>query len=317
MGDDKRKQTEAAVEKSIVLHQKEWNGILQHLKRGEDVKIVEEADRQYKQYLFEGSRAMTDKWENSLKATIKARDDERLKMERRKIDDAAERFRKLKESDEMKRFEDNMKANEQMQKLKMGSRLLESAYATSECVQVRDLQRQANAKAAKMKRESFLAMGREANAQDQQYAEQQKLIMLETRRKNDNYKKELREFIEKKERENVELKTAQCEEERLEHSRMDSDLAAQLSKERRVLEKKKEAKRIVALEAMQLAEKRRIRKSHTHPHSLVRSKHALFFYSSIRLQVKNNRRPWKVRLRHCSTSRVMSSKTSSSATLWQ
>lgn len=247
-------------EKSIVLHKSEWNGILQHMKRGEDVKIAAEADREYKKYLFEESRAMTDKWENSLKATIKAREDERLKVERQKIDEAAQRFQKLKESDEMKRFEENIKANEQMQKLKMGPRLLESAYATSECVAVRDLQRNANAKTEQMKRDHYLASGREAVAQDEQYAEQQKLIMLETRRKKDDYKKELREFIENKERQDADLRKAQAEKERLEHCQIDSDLAAQMSKERRVLEKKKEAKRIIALEAMQLAEKRRIRK---------------------------------------------------------
>lgn len=246
--------------KSIVLHQSEWNGILQHMKRGDDVKIATEADREYKKYLFEESRAMTDKWQNSLKATIKAREDERLKAERQKIDEAAKRFQKLKESDEMKRFEETIKANEQMQKLKMGPRLLESAYATSECVAVRDLQRNANAQSEQMKREQYLAMGLEAVAQDQQYAEKQILIMSDTRRKKDDYKKELREFIESKERKDAELKKAQCEEERLEHCQIDSDLAAQMSKERRILEKKKEAKRIIALEAMQLAEKRRIRK---------------------------------------------------------
>lgn len=247
-------------EKSIILRKSEWDGILQHMKRGEDVKIAAEADRQYKQYLVEESRAMTDKWQNSLKATIKAKEEERMKAERQKIDEAAERFQKLKESDEMKRFEENIKANEQMQKLKMGPRLLESAYATSECVAVRELQRNANARSEKMKREQYLAMGREAVARDQQYAEQQKLIILDARRKKDEYKKELREFIETKERNEAELKKEQCEEERLEQCQIDSDLAAQMTKERRILEKKKEAKRIIALEAMQLAEKRRIRK---------------------------------------------------------
>lgn len=247
-------------DKSIVLHKSEWNGILQHMKRGEDVEVATEADRQYKKYLFEESRAMTDKWQNSLKATIKAREDERLTAERQKIDEAAERFQKLKENDEMKRFEETIKAVEQMQKLKMGPRLLESAYAASECVAVRNMQRNANANAEQTKREHFLAMGREAVAQDQQYAEQQISIMSDARRKKDEYKKELREFIESKERKNAESKRAQCEEERLEHCQIDCDLAAQMTKERRILEKKKEAKRIIALEAMQLAEKRRIRK---------------------------------------------------------
>lgn len=299
-------------EKSIVLHKSEWNGILQHMKRGEDVKIATEADRQYKKYLYEESRAMTDKWENSLKATIKAREDERLKIERQKIDEAAERFQKLKESDEMKRFEENIKANEQMQKLKMGPRLLESAYATSECVAVRDLQRNANVKSEKMKRDNYLAIGREAVAQDQQYAEQQKLIMLETRRKKDDYKKELRQFIESKERREAELKKAQCEEEMLEHSQIDGDLAAQMSKERRILEKKKEAKRVIALEAMQLAEKRRIRKWKDGKinlfHFLGANSQFLYLF-----QAKNNRRRWNNRL-HLYSQMVTSSKTLSSET---
>lgn len=247
-------------DKSIILYKSKWNDILHHLQRDDDVKFASEADRQYKQYLYEGSRAMTDKWENSLKANIKAKEDERLKNERKKIDEAAERFRQLKESDEMKRFEENYKAMDHMQKLKMGPRLLESAYITSECVAVRELQRNVNAAATKMKRERNLAMGREAIAQDEQYVEQQKLNISESRRKQDEYKKELRQFIENKEREQTELKNAQCEEERLERNRIDGDLAAQLNKERRILEKKKEAKRLVALEAMQMAEKRRIRK---------------------------------------------------------
>lgn len=253
-------ESSAKPEKSIVLYKSKWNDILQHLKRGEDVKVATEADRQYKKYLYEESRAMTDQWKNSLKATIKAKEDERLKVERQRIDEAAERFQRLKESDEMKRFEENIKAKEQLQKLKMGPRLLESAYITSECHAVRDMQRHANAKTEKMKRERYLSMGRDAIAQDEQYADKQKQIMLDTRRKRDDYKKELRQFIENKERKVAEMTKAQCEEEKLEHSQIDGDLAAQLSKERRILEKKKEAKRIIALEAMQLAEKRRIRK---------------------------------------------------------
>ncbi|KAJ6638459.1 hypothetical protein Bhyg_11194 [Pseudolycoriella hygida] len=252
-------QTIRPTEKSVILSQSEWNNILQHMQRGEDVKIATEASHQYKKYLLEESRAMTDNWQNSLKATVKAKQNERLKVESQKIDEAVARFQKLKESDEIKRFEENVKANDQMQKLKMGPRLLESAYASSECVAVRDMQRNANAKMETMRRDVLLAMGQEAVAQDQQYAAQQKFNMSETRRKNYEHKKELREFIASKKLEDAELRRVQCEEEMLENSQIDDELAAQMTKERRILEKKKEARRLIALEAMQLAEKRRIR----------------------------------------------------------
>ena len=70
---------------AIVLNSQRWNGIVNHLHRGEREHLLDEQARQYKEYLFRESKAMTRKWENSLEKTREFKNLEKAKMEKEKI----------------------------------------------------------------------------------------------------------------------------------------------------------------------------------------------------------------------------------------
>lgn len=80
-----------------------------------------------------------------------------------------------------------------------------------------------------------------------------------SRRKQDEYKRELRQFIENKRQIQIVLKEAKCERQRLERLKINSDLNELLKKEQMMLAKQKAAKRIIELESVQISERKRQR----------------------------------------------------------
>lgn len=76
-----------------------------------------------------------------------------------------------------------------------------------------------------------------------------------TRRKQDEYKKELRQFIENKRQRQLIVNEADREQQKLERLRIDSDLAEQLKNEQIVMAERREAKRIIEMESVQLSGK--------------------------------------------------------------
>lgn len=87
-------------------------------------------------------------------------------------------------------------------------------------------------------------------------AEKNKLTL----RKQDEYKRELRHFIENKRQIQVMLKAADSEQQRLERLKINSEMTEQLQKEQLMLAKQKADKRIIELESMQILERTRQRK---------------------------------------------------------
>lgn len=80
-----------------------------------------------------------------------------------------------------------------------------------------------------------------------------------TRRKQDEYKAELRQFIADKQKQRMVLDEAECEQRRLERLKIASDLKEQLKNEQNLLAKRRADRRIMESESMQISQKSRQR----------------------------------------------------------
>lgn len=170
------------------------------------------------------------------------------------------RFKKLKEDDNAKRIEQIEAAQNSIKRLKIGPRSLDTAFMLADVLTTREQQCQQNADMAKIQREKKLAEGLEAQAQAEQWREDHKVQLLRKKGRTDTYKKELREHIKSEDnRRQTETKKT-TEMERNHRLSAEKDLTAQLDKERAMLQRKKDLQRHNALEAMRMAEERRLRK---------------------------------------------------------
>lgn len=171
------------------------------------------------------------------------------------------RYKMLKENDENQRKEKVSQANDILQKLKGGPRNLESAYIMSEVAAARKQQCIINAETNKAKKNEDLKLSKDHIKQADQWAEEQRQKMILNKQRNDTFKKELLKFAKEKESVTAQQAKQQADEERKQREKVDRELKAQIEKERSLLQRKKEASRKNALEAMQMAEQRRIRKN--------------------------------------------------------
>lgn len=170
------------------------------------------------------------------------------------------RFKKLKEDDNAKRIEQIEAAQDSIKRLKIGPRSLDTAFMLADVLTTRQQQCQQNADMAQIQRENKFAEGLEAQAQAEHWREDHKVNLLQKKGRTDMYKKELREHIKSEDnRRQIETKKT-IEMERQHRVSAERDLTAQLEKERAMLQRKKDFQRQNALEAMRMAEERRLRK---------------------------------------------------------
>ena len=164
------------------------------------------------------------------------------------------------ESDEKKRMELNAKAEDAMNRLKIGCRQLDSAYMLSDVINTRATQCQMNEEALKNKKEKYMREGREKLLQAEQSSEAYRQKLLEKRKHTDDYKASLKEHIAE-EHQKREYEARQiAESERKYRAQQENDLKEQMERETKVLQRKKENLRQNALEAMKMAEERKASK---------------------------------------------------------
>lgn len=171
------------------------------------------------------------------------------------------RYKKLKEDDNAKRIEQIEAAQDSMKRLKIGPRSLDTAFMLADVLTTRQQQCQQNADMAKIQREKKLCEGLEAQAQAEQWREDHKMQLLQKKGVTDSYKKQLHEHIKSEDKRRQSETKKKTEIERQHRVSAQRNLTAQLDKERAILERKKEYQRQNALEAMRMAEERRLRKS--------------------------------------------------------
>lgn len=161
--------------------------------------------------------------------------------------------------DEEKRAQHIEKARDIMRRTKIESRQLESAVILSETLKQQSQQRKDNSEMKKSIKERNYAEGKEILSQADQWIEQQNMKMFQTKKRNDDFKKDL--FLcsqeELKRRKDVSIRQANVE--RKNRELVDDELKAQMERERTHLEKKKLVMRQNALESLRVGEQRRLR----------------------------------------------------------
>lgn len=170
------------------------------------------------------------------------------------------RYKKLKENDENQRRDKVAQAQDVLTKLKIGPRNLESAYIMSEIADARKKQCVINDEAKRAKRTADEKLSKDHIDQADQWAEEQRKKIIVNKQRKDAYKKELLTFVREKESAMQQQERKNVDQERQERENIDRDLRMQVEKERALLQRKKDASRLNALEAMRMAEQRRISK---------------------------------------------------------
>lgn len=168
------------------------------------------------------------------------------------------RFQQLKESDNAKRQEQIAAAQETIKRLKIGPRQLDSAYLLSDVLATRDRQCVLNAEAVRIKHDRHLADGQYARDQAKRELEAYNNQLQNAKKIGDGYKTQLREHIRAEEQRRRKEADQTAAEERKYRDQAERDLCAQQEKERAALLRKKELQRRNALEAMKMAEERRL-----------------------------------------------------------
>lgn len=245
--------------KSVIINSQKWNSILKHLNRNEEAIQQSEQEKKYKEYLKEGSAEMTCKWMNSIEKTRENKAIERQKREAEKIIEGERRFKELKENDEKARLEQVAKAQQMMNRLRIGTRDLESAALLSEVLKGRELQCNLNADLNKSMSERKKKEAEQLQIQSVIAIEEQQRQMMEAKKRTDDYKNEVYRMAKDEAKRKMETSRRQTEYEKRMREQADKELQAQIERERAILQRKKEAMRKNALEAMKMVEQRRLR----------------------------------------------------------
>lgn len=90
--------------------------------------------------------------------------------------------------------------------------------------------------------------------------EEQQRQMMEAKKRTDDYKNEVYRMAKDEAKRKMETSRRQTEYEKRMREQADKELQAQIERERAILQRKKEAMRKNALEAMKMVEQRRLRK---------------------------------------------------------
>lgn len=153
-----------------------------------------------------------------------------------------------------------LQAQDTIYKSKIGSRQLESAYTLCETLHIRGKQCIERAKFSNYKKEADEAQAKEQILQQDQWDQEHTRKAIESKKRKDGYKRQLFEQMNENEMRQKDANQKRITQEIHERETAEQDIKSQMEKERLVLEKKKEAMRKNALEAMRIAEQRRLSK---------------------------------------------------------
>lgn len=243
----------------LVLDPQRWNGIMQHLLKNEIKTNISKEEVNYQNYLRDGSREMTKKWQNSVEAIRERKNEEKLKRDRERIIEGESRYKELMENDEKIRQEKIAYAQSIVNRLKSGPRELQSAAILSEVLKEQHEQRKIIANSRKLSNEEHLNEGRKIVAQAHQWIEAQAQKDKKYKQFIGDYKKEVLENIHQNQKTRENDAKQELEFIQKQREAADKEIKEQIERERAALDKKKETLRRNALEAMVIVEQRRRR----------------------------------------------------------
>lgn len=169
-------------------------------------------------------------------------------------------YQKIKEKDEEIRSQKIAKAEELIQQLKPGPKILQSASMQSEVLKVCAAQRELNEEIDKTLRKNKISEACHYERQIMPFIEEEQIRMADRQKRNNQYKAELLYTINENSVRRGEQSKQLLREQQVARDEMDQEIKAQIERERALQDKKRETLRRNAVEAMKMVEQRRLSK---------------------------------------------------------
>uniref|UniRef100_A0A182Q3P7 Trichohyalin-plectin-homology domain-containing protein n=1 Tax=Anopheles farauti TaxID=69004 RepID=A0A182Q3P7_9DIPT len=247
--------------KAVILSSAKWNQMWKKVVNPADkeTEVLCQQEREFREYLKTGSKKMTSTWENTVQNIRDKKEAERLRRDKAKVEEDQRYYRELKAADEIKRRELIQKAEDLIQKDKVGPRVLESAAKFCEVLKGRELQRQFRMEQEQMQQLRKQSVDSQTLSQANHWLRSHGDRLLEDRQRFDNYKRELKETMIRNQQLQRQHKQDLINEEQQSLEVIESEMRRQQEREKKAMEESKEMRRMNALEAIRMAEDRRAR----------------------------------------------------------
>lgn len=259
----------------LILDGHQWQNIVKQLRPEDEALARREKEREYEEYLKNGSRSMTKHWTNSVEKIRERENLELLRAREKKRADGKWRllkaifdlfffkhsswfpvercFRELKETDEKTRKEQIAYAEQLLKRLQPGPKQLEGAYAWSVILHEQQKQREARRQREQIEREKSLLDGELLRLQAQQWIDDQIEQMRKYRERCADYKRIICHDIDARTKERLSSSQRLIELEQMERDANEQQMQKQLRKERETSQQRREQFRNEVMKSMQRA----------------------------------------------------------------
>ncbi|XP_041761327.1 trichohyalin isoform X2 [Anopheles merus] len=247
--------------KAVLLSSAKWEQMWKKVvsPAEKETEVLCQQEREFREYLKNGSKKMTSTWENTVQNIRDKKEAERLRRDKAKVEEDQRHYRELKAADEIKRRELIQKAEDLIQKDKVGPRVLESAAKFCEVLKGREMQRQFRLEQEQLQQMRKQSVDTQTLSQANHWLKSHGDRLLEDRQRFDNYKRELKETMIRNQQLQRQRKQELIAEEQQSLEVIEGEMRRQQEQDRAALEASKEMRRKNALEAIRMAEDRRTR----------------------------------------------------------
>uniref|UniRef100_A0A1A9ZAZ4 Trichohyalin-plectin-homology domain-containing protein n=1 Tax=Glossina pallidipes TaxID=7398 RepID=A0A1A9ZAZ4_GLOPL len=247
--------------KPIVLSSQRYNKITNNAFKSDKIKAQQKAEEEHnhREYLKAGNDQLVAHFKGNMQRTQEKKMQEMKEQMEKKEQQVKESYEQAKENAAQKRSEKIAKAQQMLERLKPGPRELHSAVLQSEVLRARNIQRSINEEFKKAIKLQESETQKRCENQGMSWINDEQRRLAERQKNTNSYKQELLQTISENQRQKAEQKKQIIREQQAARDNIDSEMKAQIAKEKAIMEKKKALLRKNALEAMKMVEQRRLR----------------------------------------------------------
>lgn len=236
----------------LVISQKQFDQILSHLKQDTAKQETSKQEEEYREFLKETSKEMTNTWHNSIENVRNRKMQDNAKKKQQAAMRDVEYAKKLTLMDESKRQEIIQKAEKLIQKSKIGPKSLESAALLSEVLQERERQVEFRAVQRQAVKKQQMEEARTILNQAKQWVELSSKRHNDDRKRIKEYKEVVREQRDQNETQRLEELKRTIAQERHLNQLANEQTVEQKEKVKKVEQQKKVEFKKNMLEAMEI-----------------------------------------------------------------
>ncbi|KAI9589179.1 uncharacterized protein ACN2A1_011125 [Glossina fuscipes fuscipes] len=247
--------------KPIVLSSQRYNKITNNAFKSDKIKAQQKAEEEHnhREYLKAGNDQLVAHFKGNMQRTQEKKMQEMKEQMELREQQVKESYEQAKENAAQKRSEKIAKAQQMLERLKPGPRNLHSAVLRSEVLRARNIQRNVNEEFKEAVKLQESETQKRCENQGMSWINDEQQRLAERQKNTNSYKQELLQTISENQRRKAERKRQMINEQQTARDNIDSEMKAQIAKEKATMEKKKAFLRKNALEAMKMVEQRRLR----------------------------------------------------------